>query len=227
MGPEKLVHADHAGPFEPGGFVDQQLLAGGQDRIVGRVSADRESGGGPCDGQAIDDHTLERAQRCVPREHGAEHGRARRVLAPHAAAVRRPIPTHSELQHRRSPAQQDKHETRNNGALGNALLAALVAPVIELEDTALQHPSIRLDPLPGHGPAQPVELAESIEIGRGQGNVEHVKGFRMVSGATSIFGRPRRRHRSDATTPSSATSHVSLSKLYINARDHLWGFFAQ
>src|SRR5699024_10257478 len=108
------------------------------------------------------------------------------------AAVRAPIPAHPDLQHRRSPAQRDVSETPDHGASGDALLTAPVAPVVRFEHATLQHRSVWLDPLPGGGQAQPVELAESIEIGRGEGSVEHVEVFRMVSVGTSIFGRPRR-----------------------------------
>ncbi|WP_454296882.1 hypothetical protein [Salana multivorans] len=37
-----------------------------------------------------------------------------------------------------------------------------------------------------------MELAEGIEIGRGEGSVGHVEVFQMASVGTSIFGRPRR-----------------------------------
>src|SRR5699024_4863129 len=96
VGPHVLVHADDADPVEAGGIVDQQLLAGGQNRIVGSVPGDCEPGGDPGDGQAIDDHALERPQRGVPGEDSAGLGRGRGVLAPHAAAVRASVTTHSD-----------------------------------------------------------------------------------------------------------------------------------
>ncbi|GGC28292.1 hypothetical protein GCM10010974_08540 [Brevibacterium sediminis] len=133
----------------------------------------------------------------VPGEHGPGLGRGSGVLPPHAAAVRATVTTHSDLQHCGSPAQRDVGEMPDHGAPGDALLAATMAPVVRFEHATLQHRSMRLDQLPRHGQAQAVELAEGIEIGRGEGSVEHVEVFLMASVGTSIIGRPRRlpRHR--------------------------------
>jgi len=82
------------------------------------------------------------------------------------------------------------------------MLAATVAPVVRFDHATLQHGSVRLDQLPRLGQAQPVELAEGIEIGRGEGSVEHVEVFQIASIETSIIGSPRRlsRHRRAASS---------------------------
>ena len=222
VGPHVLVHADDADAIETSGVVDQQLLAGGQDRIVGGVPGNIETGGDPGDGQAIDDHALERPQRGVPGEDSAGLGCGRGVLTPHTAAVRASVPANSDLQHRGTPAQRDVGETPDNRASGDALLAALMAPVVRLAHATLQHRSMRLDQLPRHGQAQPVELAESIEIGRGKGSVEHVEVFQMASVGPSIIGRPRRlpRHRHAASSYTLICEEPDNLTLRV-ARDHV------
>ncbi|CEI33302.1 Hypothetical protein PFCIRM527_04440 [Propionibacterium freudenreichii] len=83
-------------------------------------------------------------------------------------------------------------EATDDGSSGDALLTALVAPVVRVEHAAFEDRAAGADRLFGRGQAQPIELAEGIEIGRGEGSVGHVEVFQMASVGTSIFGRPRR-----------------------------------
>ncbi len=123
---------------------------------------------------------------------GPRVGRFRGVLAPHALAARATVAAHSELQHRRSPAQRNVGQPAHHRASGHALLAALVAPVVAIADQALKDRAIGFDQLAGGSQSQPVELAEGVEIRRSEGSVGHVEVFRMGSVGTSIIGRPRR-----------------------------------
>nr|BFF06738.1 hypothetical protein GCM10023233_17070 [Brevibacterium otitidis] len=82
-------------------------------------------------------------------------------------------------------------EAADDSSSGDALLTALVAPVVWIEHAAFENRAVGVDRLSSRGQAEPVELTERIEIGRSEGSVGHVEVFQMVSVRTSIFGRPR------------------------------------
>lgn len=192
VGPDVLVHAEDPDPLEPGRIVDQELGAGFEDSVVHGVPGGAEVLGDPRDRHPVDDHALECPEDRVARQLRAGRGSGCGVLTPHGAAVRAAVATHSDLQHRRSPAEGDVHDRPEDRAARNSGLAAAMAPLIVREDPALQNCLARLDALAGGCEAEPVQAAEGIEIRGREGSVGHVEVFQMASVRTSIIGRPRR-----------------------------------
>ena len=82
-------------------------------------------------------------------------------------------------------------ETADHGVPRHPLSSAPATPRIVLDDATLDHRPLRVEVLPDGLEAELVEAAERGEAGRGEGSVEHVEVFRMVSVGTSILGGPR------------------------------------
>ncbi len=74
---------------------------------------------------------------------------------------------------------------------GHALGPALPAPRVRLQDPALDHRTIRLNPLSDGLEAELVETAERGQVRANEGSVIHVEVLRMGSVRTSILGGPR------------------------------------
>lgn len=72
-----------------------------------------------------------------------------------------------------------------------ALRPAPPTPRVVVHDSALDHRPIHVEVLADGLEAELIEAAERGEAGRGEGSVEHVEVFRMVSVGTSILGGPR------------------------------------
>ena len=73
----------------------------------------------------------------------------------------------------------------------NAFRTTPTAPLVRLDNTALQHSPIRLKTLPHGLQAKLIKVAEHGHIRGGEGSVGHVEVFRMEGVGTSIIGRPR------------------------------------
>ena len=82
-------------------------------------------------------------------------------------------------------------EPTDHGVPRHTLCSALAAPRIVVDNAALDHRPIRVEMLPDGLEAELIEAAERGEARRGEGSVEHVEVFRMVSVGTSILGGPR------------------------------------
>jgi hypothetical protein len=64
--PHMLVHADRGDAVEPGGVLDQDPLALGQDRVVGGVPRDPESLGDASDRQVLAHDPFQRPPQPTP-----------------------------------------------------------------------------------------------------------------------------------------------------------------
>ena len=89
------------------------------------------------------------------------------------------------------------------------LSTTLPTPRIGLGDPALDHRPIRLEQLPDSFEAELIQSAERGQIRRGEGSLEHVEVFRMVSLGTSILEDLDPSPPTDASTPSNAKSPFS------------------
>ena len=197
VGPDVIIGADRADAVEPGGIIDQQLLDGLEGRAVCGVPDRAEVLSNARDRYPVDDHALQRPVDRVTRRLRAGGGSGRGVLPPHCAVVAAAVAVHSDLQHRRSPAERDVYDRFCPRAAGNTSLAAAAAVRVGLQDPPVQYGTVELDSLPGGCEPEPVPAAEGIESrGRG-GSVGRAEVFQMASVRTSIIGRPRRlsRHR--------------------------------
>jgi len=96
----------------------------------------------------------------------------------------------------------------------SALRTALVTPVVDLNDPALDHRPIRAEPLHHRDETEPVEATERREVGVAEGSVAHVEDLRLGDLGTPTIGRPRPlpsdRHAQTAT-PSTAKSPTRRS----------------
>lgn len=122
------------------------------------------------------------------------HPRLRRgvgVLAPHMPVPATAVATNLDRQDRRPPSQRNMRQTPYDGVAGHPLQAALVTPVVGLQDPAGQHRMVVVDLLPGHRQAEAIQTSEGVEIRSRESSVEQVEGFRVDGVGTSIFGRPR------------------------------------
>ncbi len=63
------------------------------------------------------------------------------------------------------------------GATRDALRPTPPAPLVRLDDPALQHRPMRIDALPDGNKPELIETAEDGQIGRVEGSVEHVGVF--------------------------------------------------
>jgi len=134
----------------------------------------------------------------------------RRVLPPSASAVAAPVPAHSYQQRRGPVPERLVRQRPGHRVPRHALGAALAAPRVVVDDTALQHRPVGLEQLPDGLKAELVEAAERGEVRGRERKVVQVEVFRrMVSVRTSILEDldvfPRTT-RLPSTTPSTAKS---------------------
>jgi hypothetical protein len=73
-------------------------------------------------------------------------------------------------------------------AQGTSLVAAPTAAIVRIGNAAFERGSVGIDVLTRDRQAQAIKVAESRETGRGEGSVEQVEVFLMVSVRTSILG---------------------------------------
>jgi len=161
-----LVDTYHLHGVEPGGFVDQEPPAFGQDRAVGGVPGDGEGLGDAGDAQVLHDQRLQRPAKRPTGQLRAGLGRLAGVLAPHVTAPRAPIAAHRDLKDRRAPPERLVSEATDQAAARDALAAAAATPLISLHETTGQHRPVGLEALPNHHQA---ELVEAGERGRSYG----------------------------------------------------------
>lgn len=96
------------------------------------------------------------------------------------------VAAHSHQQCRRPVPERLVRERARNRSPRDALAPAPSAPLVGLDNAALQHRPIRAEVLSDAPEDELVESAERGEAGRGEGSVEHVEVFRAVSVGTSI-----------------------------------------
>ena len=94
-----------------------------------------------------------------------------------------------------------------------------MAPLVILEDPAVQNCLAGLDALADSCEAEPVQAAEGIESRGREGNVRHVEVFQMASVKASIIGNLDVYPRTDARTPRSATIPSSAKSRQSESRE--------
>jgi len=210
--PHVLVHTQDPDPVEPVLVVDQDPLALGQDRVVGRVPPDAETLSDPGDREVLDHDRLQSPPQPAARELRARLGSTAGVLAPHVSTTGAPVAANREEQCRGSPPERLVGQSRSDCVARGSLAAAPSAPpligVRGFHDATRQHRPARLESLAGHEQTELVETTEGGQVSsvepsiraRAEGNVRHVEVFQMDSVRTSILGRPRPLSRRDAPT---------------------------
>ena len=189
-----FVDADGAHPVEPGGVREEGPLTFGQDRVVGGVPRHRQPLGDPRDRQMLKHQRLQRPPDRRPGELRLRLGRRAGVLPPHPPAAAAPVPAHGHRQRRRTPPERLVCQLPNDGVPRHPFATAAAAPPVTrvgIDHPARQDRPVRLETLPGHLQAQPVQAAEGRHIGAREGSVEHVGVFLDGSVRTSILRRPR------------------------------------
>jgi len=73
------------------------------------------------------------------------------------------------------------------GAPRDTLRPAPPTPLINFDNPALQHCTIRCDLLPSDLESELIKTAEDVQIGRVEGSVEHVEVFPLGGVGTSIL----------------------------------------
>ncbi len=191
-----LVDADGGDAVEPGGVVDRDALAFGQDGVVGGVPGDPEPFGDPGDGEVMAHDRLQCPPQAATRQLRPRLGRLRGVLAPDVAAACALVAADTHEQRRRSPAEWLVRDLSGAGVAGSALAAAASAPalgaVVGVDDSAGEDGAVGFEVLAAHGQAELVEPAELGQVRAREGSVRQVEVFRMASVRTPILGRPRR-----------------------------------
>ncbi len=89
--PHVFVHADSGDAVEPGGVLDQDPLALGQDRVVGGVPGNPEPFGDPGHGEVLHHESFQGPPQSAPRQFGSWLGRPAGVLTPHVPALAAPV----------------------------------------------------------------------------------------------------------------------------------------
>jgi hypothetical protein len=82
-------------------------------------------------------------------------------------------------------------EGPNDRVSRHALAATVVAPVVTLDDAALEHRPTAVEVLPDGAQGELVQSAKGGQIRVGKSSLGHVEVFLMGSVGTSILGRPR------------------------------------
>src|SRR5215218_8455612 len=147
VAPHVLVDSDHLHPVEPGGVVDQDALALGQDRVVGGVPRDSEAFGDTGDGEVLDDDPFQSPPQTAARQLGPRLGCAAGVLAPHVTAAAAPVPAHVHLQRGGPPPQRLVRQPSGHRVTRDAFAAAAAAPLVRVDDSAGQHRTVGVESL--------------------------------------------------------------------------------
>jgi hypothetical protein len=143
VAPHVLVDADYAHAVEPGGVVDEDALAFGQDRIVGGVPGDPVSLGDPGHRQMVAHNGFQCPAQAAAGQLGSLPGRVAGVLAPHVAASGAPVPADRDHQRGGSPAQRLVCQTPGHGVARCSFASTASAPPVRFDDPAGQRRPIR------------------------------------------------------------------------------------
>jgi len=215
MAPHVLIDPDHGDAVEAARVVDQDVLALGQDGVVGGVPRDPESFGNAGDGEVLAHDRLQRPPLPTPRELRPRLGRPAGVFAPHMSAASAGVAADRHNQGGGPPPQWLVGELPGDGVTRHALTAAAATPalgaVVGIDDPAREHRSIRFESLTGHDEAELVEAAERGQVRASEGSVRHVEVLWMGSVGTPIIGGPRRlcaAGHANPATPSSVKSRI-------------------
>ncbi len=181
MSPDVLVNTDRRDVVEPVRVIDQAAFALGDDRAVGRMPRHAQPRGHAGDGEVIEDDALQRPPHSASRDLRSRRRSPAGVFPPRPPAVHAPIPTHPNQQRGRSVPERLVREPPGHRVPRYAFGAAFAAPRIGFCDPALEHRTIRFEPLPGGFEAELVEAAERGQVNRREGSAEHVEVFRMDS----------------------------------------------
>ncbi len=191
MTPHVLIDPDGGDPGEPGRIVDQHPLALGDDRLVGGMPGHSQPGSDAADGEVVHDHTGQRPAHPATGDLRPRRRGLRRVLPPRPTAGNTPVPADPDHQGRGPVPERLVRQPADHRVSGHALGPALPAPRVRLQDPALDHRTIRLNPLSDGLEAELVETAERGQVRANEGSVIHVEVLRMGSVRTSILGGPR------------------------------------
>jgi len=192
VAPDVLIDPDHSDPVEPGGILDQDPRALGEDRVVGGVPRHPEALGDAGDSEVLTHEALQRPPQPTAGDLRPRLRRPGGVLTPDVPAPGTPVAADRELQRRGPPAQRLVRQPTHHGVARHALAPAAAAPLIRFADPTRQHRTRRLEPAPHHLQTQLVEAGERGQVSRAsEGSVRHVEVFPVGSVRTPIIGRPR------------------------------------
>ena len=211
MPPHMLVHSQDADAIEPVGVIDQQLLAGGEDRGVDGVPRCAEARGDAADGHPVDDEAFQCPQHRRSRQLRPRRGDLGEVFTPDARAVRAAVAAHAHVhvQDRRPPTKRDVDEPTHHGPAWDAFRPTLATPAARIvgAGAAFEDRVIDVDRLPGHGQAVGVQEAERVKIRGREARLVHVEVFRTESVGTSII---RETSTSTPATTQTGPHHQAL-----------------
>ena len=201
MAPDVLVHSDHGDAVKPGGVIDQDPSALGQDRVIGGVPGHSQSLGQPGDSQVLGHQGHQRPPHRCTRQLRPPVRRRSGVLAPHPPARLTAEATHPDQQRGGPPPERLMRQLPGHraprGALGPAVPAERV--VIARDHPAFQHRPVRLHALANRNEAKLVQAGEGRQIRGIKGKFTHVEVF--------WSGRCRNPHHQGTSTPTSTRSH--------------------
>ena len=207
MPPHMLIDTEDPDTVEPAGDIEEELLAGGQDRGVDGVPRGTEACSDTTDRHPVDHEAFQCPQHRGPRQLRPWCSNCGEVFPPDAFAGWAPVAADSYVQDRRAPTEGDVDEPAHCGPAWYAFGSASLAPRVPVVGggAAFQNRVIDGDGLSRHGQGVGVEETERVEIGRGEARLVHVEVFRMECVRTSIFRetststqaatRPGRLHR--------------------------------
>ena len=192
VSPHVLVHADRGDPVEPGGVVDQDALAFGQDRVVGGVPGDPEALGDAGHREVLAHDPFQRPPQTTTREPRARLRCPGGVLAPHMPAAAAPVAADRDQQRRGPPTQRLVRQPPGHRVTRRTFAAATSTPAVRLDDPARQDRTVRLKTLAHNLETKLIEVGERGQVRAREGSVRHVEVFQMSGVRTFILGRPRR-----------------------------------
>lgn len=141
--------------------------------------------------EVLTHNSFERPPHPTPRQPSPRLHCPAHVLAPHMTALDTAVPAQPNTQHGGSPAERLVGQITSHHVPSQTATTAIPAPVISVDDTALQHRPARSHVLTGHLQPDPVKPTEHGQTRRAEDSVGHVEVFQMGGVRTSILGRPR------------------------------------
>lgn len=166
-----LVDTDDPNSVQASRIVDEQRPAGGEGSIIDGMPGGTEVGGDAGDRGPIDDHRPQRPQHCMCREPCPRGRRRAGVLAPDMSAAGAAVAADGDVQDRRAPTHRHVGQPPDHGVAWDAEHAALVAPTVAIDriagllHSAAQHRMVLGAELAGSGQTQPVQQAETVQVG--------------------------------------------------------------
>lgn len=158
-----LIDPDRGDTIKPVCAVDQQLGAGGQDRIRGGIPCHAEVGRDPGDRHPVDHDRLDRQHDRVTRQLPLRRRRRRDAVTPDPSTRPAPVARNHHLQDRRLPSERHMCQPAQHCIVSDPRPGAARTRKRRCRGAATQHSVVGFDMLGGHGQPETVQTAERIE----------------------------------------------------------------